>query len=269
MPLIHPTAVISPKAMLADDVIVEALAVLDDDVQVESGTIVGSSTRLFSGVRIGKNVKISPMVSIGGEPQDKKFAGEPSNVFVGDNTQIREFVTINRGTSATGKTTVGANCLLMAYVHVAHDCIIGNQVILSNCVQLAGHVSIGDYAILGGMVPVHQFVQIGAHCMIGGAFRVPKDVPPYVLAAGHPLSFAGLNVIGLRRRGFTSDQINTLKQLFRMLFQSSFNVSQAIEEMNARYADDKFAAELNAFVKASKRGLMPGRSRLQQEEDVL
>ena len=259
------TAAVSPKAQLADDVTVEAFAVIDDDVAVESGSIIGSSTRLFSGTRVGKNVKISPMVSIGGEPQDKKFSGEPSNVFIGNDTVIREFATINRGTAATGKTTVGSNCLIMAYAHVAHDGVIGDNVILSNAVQLAGHVHVGDYAILGGMVPVHQFVQIGAHCMIGGGFRVPKDVPPYVMATGHPLSYSGLNVVGLRRRGFTSDQIGTLKQLYHLLFRSKYNVSQAVAEMEQSFSNDRFAQEIMSFVKASKRGLMPGRARQSEE----
>jgi UDP-N-acetylglucosamine acyltransferase len=269
MPNIHSTAVVSPKARIADDVKIEAHVVIDDDVTVDSGTLIGSSTRLFSGTRIGKNVKISPMVSIGGEPQDKKFSGEPSNVFIGDSTMIREFVTVNRGTAATGKTTVGGNCLIMAYAHVAHDCVVGDNVILSNCVQLAGHVHVGDYAILGGMVPVHQFVHIGAHCMIGGGFRVPKDVPPYVLATGHPLSFTGLNVVGLRRRGFTSEQITTLRKLYHLLFRSTFNVSQAVSEMQRSFADDIYAKELIAFIGDSKRGLMPGRARSSEDTSDL
>lgn len=269
MPLIHPNAVVSKDARLADDVSVDAFAVIDGDVEIGAGSWIGSSTRIFSGARIGEHVKISPMVSIGGEPQDKKFSGEPSNVFIGDNTMVREFVTINRGTSATGKTTIGANCLIMAYAHVAHDCVVGDQVILSNCVQLAGHVHVGDYAILGGMVPVHQFVHIGRHCMIGGAFRVPKDVPPYVLAAGHPLTFAGLNVVGLRRRGFSAEQIRTLKQLYYMLFKSELNVSQAVEEMCRQFQGDLYADEIAEFVRSSKRGLMPGRARAREEEEAL
>lgn len=269
MAKVHQSATVSPKSRLADDVVVDAYAVIDDDVEIGSGTWVGSSSRLFSGVRIGQNVKISPMVSIGGEPQDKKFSGEPSNVFVGDNTMLREFVTISRGTAATGKTVVGANCLLMAYAHVAHDCIVGDQVILSNCVQLAGHVHVGDFAILGGMVPVHQFVHIGRHCMIGGAFRVPKDVPPYVMAAGHPLSYAGLNVIGLRRRGFSSDEIRTLKKIYGLIFRSSHNVSQAMEQIAKEFGGDNYAAEITAFVKSSKRGLMPGRNRAREEDETI
>lgn len=269
MPKIHSTAIVSSKARIADDVTIEPYVVIDDDVEVGAGTSIGASTRLFNGVRIGQNVRISPLVSIGGEPQDKKFSGEPTNVFIGDNTMIREFVTINRGTASTGRTRVGSNCLIMAYAHVAHDCVVGDQVILSNCVQLAGHVHVGDFAILGGMVPVHQFVHIGAHCMIGGAFRVPKDVPPYVLAAGHPLSFAGLNVVGLRRRGFTTENIRMLKQLYHMLFQSAMNVGQALEEIQNLHKGDNFADEIVGFVKASKRGLMPGRARVREEEESL
>ncbi len=266
MPKIHPLASVSPKARIADNVIIDAFVVIDEDVEIGSGTWIGSSSRLFSGVRVGENVKISPMVCLGGEPQDKKFGGEPSNVFIGNDTVLRECVTVNRGTAATGKTTVGANCLIMAYAHVAHDCVVGDQVILSNAVQLAGHVHVGDWAILGGMVPVHQFVHIGRHCMIGGAFRVPKDVPPYVLAAGHPLTYHGLNVVGLRRRGFSSEQVSTLKTLFHMLFLSELNVGQAVEEMMKKHGSSDFAKELVEFVSASKRGLMPGRARSFSEE---
>ncbi|MBK6910098.1 MAG: acyl-ACP--UDP-N-acetylglucosamine O-acyltransferase [bacterium] len=268
MPKIHPQAIVSPKALVADDVIIEAFAVIDDNVEIGSGTTIGSSTRLFAGTHIGKNVRISPMVAIGGEPQDKKFSGEPTNVFIGDDTQIREFVTVSRGTAATGKTTVGSNCLIMAYAHIAHDCAVGDNVILANCVQLAGHVHVDDYAILGGMVPVHQFVHIGRHCMIGGGFRVPKDVPPYVLATGHPLAYTGLNVIGLRRRGYTTDQIRMLKQLYFALFQSAMNVSQALEEIADVHGDDPFAQEILEFVRISKRGLMPGPARRHEPEDM-
>ncbi|NUO18081.1 acyl-ACP--UDP-N-acetylglucosamine O-acyltransferase [bacterium] len=269
MSRIHHTAQVSPNAELGDNVVIDAYAVIDEDVSIGDHTWIGSSSRIFSGVRIGSGVKVSPMVSIGGEPQDKKFTGEPSNVFVGDNTILREFVTINRGTAATGKTTVGSNCLIMSYAHIAHDCRVGDQVILSNCVQLAGHVHVGDYAILGGMVPVHQFVHIGRHCMIGGAFRVPKDVPPYVLAAGHPLSYMGLNVIGLRRRGFTNDQIRMLKEIYLLLFRSEYNVSQAVNEISRRFEGHEYEKEITEFVRASKRGLMPGRSRNKVEEESI
>jgi len=265
MPKIHPQAIVSPKAQVADNVVVEAFAVIDDGVEIGSGTIIGSGTRLYSGTHIGKNVKISPMVAIGGEPQDKKFSGEPTDVFIGDDTQLREFVTVNRGTAATGKTMVGANCLIMSYAHVAHDCRVGDNVILANCVQLAGHVHVDDWAILGGMVPVHQFVHIGRHCMIGGGFRVPKDVPPYVLATGHPLAYTGLNVVGLRRRGFTTENVRTLKQLYFALFQSAMNVSQALTEIADVHGDDPFAQEILEFVRVSKRGLMPGPARRQEQ----
>jgi len=266
---IHPLASVSPKAKLAESVKVDAFAVIDDDVEIGAGTWIGSSTRLFSGVRIGENVKISPLVSIGGEPQDKKFSGEPTNVFIGNDNVIRECVTINRGTASTGRTVIGSNCLIMAYAHVAHDCVVGDQVILSNGVQLAGHVHVGDWAILGGMVPVHQFVKIGRHCMIGGAFRVPKDVPPYILAAGHPLTYHGLNVVGLRRRGFGSEQVSTLKTLFHMLFLSELNVSQALDEMSKKHGNSDYAKEIIDFVKTSKRGLMPGRARSYSEDGGL
>ncbi|MCB9357118.1 MAG: acyl-ACP--UDP-N-acetylglucosamine O-acyltransferase [Calditrichaeota bacterium] len=266
MSKIHPLAAVSEHARIADDVVIDAFAVVDDDVEIGEGSWIGSSSRLFSGVRVGKRVKVSPMVSLGGEPQDKKFGGEKSNVFIGDDTVLREFVTVNRGTAATGRTTIGANCLVMSYAHVAHDCAIGDQVILANGVQLAGHVTVGDWAILGGLVPVHQFVHIGRHCMIGGGFRVPKDVPPYVLAAGSPLSFMGLNVVGLRRRGFKPEHIAALRETFYVLFRSGLNTSQAVDRIQKIGDSFGYADEIVNFIKASKRGLMPGRAKATQEE---
>ncbi|MCL4304604.1 acyl-ACP--UDP-N-acetylglucosamine O-acyltransferase [bacterium] len=266
MPIIHPHASVSASAIIADDARVDAFAVIDDDVEIGEGSWIGSSARLFSGVRIGRNVKISPMVSLGGEPQDKKFGGEKTRVYIGDDSVLREFVTVNRGTAATGRTVVGANCLIMSYAHIAHDCVVGDQVILANGVQLAGHVHVDEWAILGGLVPVHQFVHIGRHCMIGGGFRVPKDVPPYVLAAGQPLAYRGLNVIGLRRRGFSAEQIKTIRDIYHLLYRSGQNTSQAVKRILDLHGDSEYAAELAEFIKSSRRGLMPGRSHFSQEE---
>ncbi|MCC6476012.1 acyl-ACP--UDP-N-acetylglucosamine O-acyltransferase [bacterium] len=264
---VHPTAIVSPRAKIGEGVIIEPYAVIDEDVEIGEGTRIGSSTRIFAGTHIGANNKISPMVAIGGEPQDKKFAGEPTEVFIGDNNVIREFVTISRGTTATKKTIIGNGCLLMAYAHVAHDCVIGDEVILANCVELAGHVHVDDFAIMGGMVPVHQFVHIGKYCMIGGGFRVPKDVPPYLLAAGQPLSYTGLNVVGLKRRGFTSERIQELKSVYKILFRSSYNVRQAIERIETQFASEDAKAIIE-FVKTSKRGLIPGRHAAINEADL-
>lgn len=264
---VHPSAIVAPSARLGEGVVIEPYAVIDDNVEIGEGTRIGSSTRIFSGTHIGTNNKISPLVSIGGEPQDKKFAGEPTEVFIGDNNVIREFVTISRGTTATAKTVIGSGCLLMAYAHVAHDCVIGDEVILANCVELAGHVHVDDFAIMGGMVPVHQFVHIGKYCMIGGGFRVPKDVPPFLLAAGSPLSYTGLNVVGLKRRGFSMERIQELKSIYKILFRSSHNVRQAVEKIEKEFSseDSKMILE---FIRTSKRGLIPGRHASNSEQDI-
>ena len=258
MAKIHPTAVVSPQAELADDVIVEAYAVIDGDVRVGAGCRISTSVRLHSGVRLGERVRVFHAAALGGEPQDLKYAGEPTELFVGDDTTIREFCTLNRGTTATGRTVIGNNCLLMAYTHVAHDCVVGSNVVMANAVNLAGHVEVEDWAILGGMVPVHQFVRIGRHCMVGGGLRVPKDVPPYILAGGQPLRYFGLNSVGLRRRGFSPETRGTLKHAYRLLFQSKLNTKQALDKIRAECGDREEVRNLLAFVEKSKRGLLPG-----------
>lgn len=233
MSQIHPTAIISPQAELADDVAVGPHTIIEDDVKVGRGTRIASNVLLASGARLGENVRISHGAVIGTEPQDLKFGGEKTWVEVGDNTVVREYATINRGTKAHGTTSVGKDCFLMAYSHIAHDCVVGNNVILANAVNLAGHVEIDDYAIIGGVVPVHQFVKIGAHCMIGGGFRVPQDVCPYSLCGGYPMRVMGLNSIGLRRRGFPKETVATIEKTFKILFFSKLNTSQAVERIHA------------------------------------
>ena len=203
----QPLAYIHPDAKIAPTVVIEPFVSIDKNVEIGEGTRIGSNVTIMEGVRIGKNCTIFPGAVIGAIPQDLKFQGEDTLVIIGDNTTIRECVTIHRGTASKGRTVVGDNCLIMAYCHVAHDCVVGNHVIMSNATQLAGEVVIDDYAVIGGGSLVHQFTRIGAHAMLQGGSRVTKDVPPYVKAGRDPLSYAGVNSIGLRRRGFTNEQI--------------------------------------------------------------
>jgi UDP-N-acetylglucosamine acyltransferase len=216
--MIQPLAYVSPEAKLAQNVMIDPFVTIHKNVEIGEGSWIASNVTIMEGARIGKNVKIFPGAVISAIPQDLKFDGEPSLTIIGDNTVIRESVTINRGTSASGKTIIGSNCLLMAYVHVAHDCVVGENSILANAVQLAGHVEIGESAILGGLSAVHQFVKIGSHVMISGGSLVRKDVPPYSKAAREPLSYEGVNSIGLRRRGFTSEKIAEIQEIYRILY---------------------------------------------------
>jgi UDP-N-acetylglucosamine acyltransferase len=253
---IHSTAIVSPRAELGENVTVGPYAVIEDNVQVGEGSTVGSSVQLASGAVIGRNVKIFHSAVIGTIPQDLKFGGEETKVVIGDNTTVREFATVNRGTAAHGETTVGQGCMLMAYSHVAHDCILGDNVILANAVNLAGHCEIGDCAILGGVLPVHQFVKIGAHAMIGGGFRVQQDVCPYSLAAGYPLRIVGLNAIGLRRRGFKREVIHTLEAAFKLLFFSELNTSQAVERIRNEIELTTEVKVILDFIEKSDRGMI-------------
>ncbi len=252
---IHPTAIVSPKAELADDVTVGPHTIIEDDVTIGKGSQIASSVLLAGGARLGEHVKISHGAVIATQPQDLKFGGEITQVEIGDNTVIREYATINRGTKAHGTTTVGKDCLLMAYSHVAHDCIIGDNVILANAVNLAGHIEIDDYAIIGGVVPVHQFVKIGAHSMIGGGFRVPQDVAPYSLCGGYPLRVMGLNSIGLRRRGFSKETVATIEKTFKILFFSKLNTSQAVERIHAEIEIIPEVQLILDFLNRSNRGI--------------
>src|SRR5690606_1304442 len=222
---------IHANAKLGKNVTVEAFTSIHDDVEIGDGTWIGSNVTIYPGARIGKNCKVFPGAVISAVPQDLKFQGEESTVEIGDNTTIRECVTINRGTVDKQTTKVGESCLLMAYVHIAHDCIIGNHVIIANSVQVAGDVSIDEWAIIGGSSAIHQFVRIGMHSLVSGGSLVRKDVPPYTKAAREPLSYAGVNSLGLRRRGFTSDTINHIQEVYRYLFLNSLNNSRALEEI--------------------------------------
>ncbi|MFQ5608352.1 MAG: acyl-ACP--UDP-N-acetylglucosamine O-acyltransferase [Candidatus Zixiibacteriota bacterium] len=254
--MIHPAACVSPGADVAPDATIGPGAIIEDDVVIGPGCRIDSYAKIASGARLGANVRVAHGAAVGTEPQDLKFAGEKSELIVGDNTIIREYATLNRGTVERGETVVGARCLLMAYSHVAHDCLLGDHVILANGVQLAGHVEIGDCAILGGLVPVHQFVKIGKHVMVGGGFRVTQDICPFALTAGLPLKVTGLNKIGLSRRSFPPDEIATLQSAFKLLFFSRLNTTQAVERIKSEVELILSVRELLHFIESSTRGLI-------------
>ncbi len=254
----QPLAYIHPQAKIARNVVIEPFCTIHQNVVIEEGTWIGSNVTIFEGARIGKNCKIYPGAVISGTPQDLKYNGEETEAIIGDNTVIRECVTISRGTNDKMKTVIGKNCLLMAYVHIAHDCIIGDNCILANSVQVAGHVHIDDYAIIGGATAVHQFVKVGAHVMISGGSLVRKDVPPYTKAAREPLSYSGINSIGLRRRGFSSEKIMEIQEIYRYLYLKGLNNSKAIELIELELSPSKERDEIVRFVRNSDRGVMKG-----------
>ncbi len=254
----QPLAFIHPDAKIGPNVVIEPFVTIDKNVEIGEGTRIGSNATILDGARIGKNCTIFPGAVISAVPQDLKFQGEESLAIVGDNTTIREYVTINRGTKAKGKTVVGSDCLLMAYVHVAHDCVIGDRVILVNSVQVAGEVVIDDWAIIGGISAIHQFVHVGSHVMVSGGSLVSKDIPPYVKAGRDPLSYAGVNSIGLRRRNFNNDQIRDIQNIYRVLFQRGLNYTQAVERIEAELPASKERDEIILFVRNSKRGIIKG-----------
>ncbi len=249
---------IHPNAKIGKNVIIEPFVSIHDDVEIGDDTWIGSNAVIMSGARIGKSCKIFPGAVISAIPQDLKFAGEKTYVEIGNNTTIRECVTVNRGTAARGKTIVGNNCLLMAYSHVGHDCEIGNNVILGNATQIAGEVEIDDFAILSSSVLVHQFSKIGCHVMISGQSKVKKDVPPYVTVAYDPIAYAGLNSVGLRRRQFSSEVINTIAEIYRILYASNLNVKNALETIEEQIPASKERDVIINFIKNSERGIMKG-----------
>jgi UDP-N-acetylglucosamine acyltransferase len=261
----QPLAYVNPQARVAPNVVIEPFVTIDKNVVIEEGTWIGSNVTIMEGARIGKNCRIFPGAVISAVPQDLKFAGEDTIVKIGNNTTIREYVTINRGTRASYETVIGDNTLLMAYVHIAHDCVIGNNVILANAANLAGHITIDDWAIVGGMVAIHQFVRIGAHCMVSGGSLVRKDVPPYTKAAREPLSYVGVNSIGLRRRGFTAEQITNMQDIYRIIYLKGYNVSQAVEIIEADTPATPERDEILSFISNSSRGIMKGYSKLKEK----
>ena len=253
---IHPTAIISPDAEIAEDVDIGAFAIVGDGCSIGAGSVIAPRVTLERNVTLGRSVKVGVGTVLGGAPQDLKYAGEETTVEVDDGTMIREYATINRGTAHSFKTTVGKNCLLMSYVHIAHDCRIGNGVILSNVVQLAGHVAIEDKAIISGMSAVHQFARIGRHSFIGGMSRVSKDIPPFLKAVGNPVKLYGLNTVGLQRSGMDEATILELKRAYRLLFRSDLNLTQAIERAQSDLESLPEVQELIRFVEASERGVV-------------
>jgi UDP-N-acetylglucosamine acyltransferase len=255
--LISPRADVDPGATIGDGVRVGSFAVIEADVEIGDGVEIYPHAHISSGARIGRECKVFTGAAIGGVPQDLKFAGESTLAIVGDRTVVREYVTIHRGTLAHGITVVGSDCLLMAYCHVAHDCEIGDHVIMANAVQLGGHVHIDDWAIIGGLTGVHQFERIGKHAMVGAGFRVMKDVPPYALAGNQPLGFSGVNVIGLQRRGFSEESIETIKKVYRLIYQSGMNMGEGVERASLSFNGMPEVEEILAFYRASERGVIP------------
>ena len=256
--MIQPLAYVNPGAKIADTVVIEPFVTIHKNVEIGEGTWIGSNVTIMEGVRIGKNCRIFPGAVISAIPQDLKYQGEETTTEIGDNTTIRECVTINKGTAAKNKTVVGSNCLLMAYSHIAHDTIVGNNVIIGNGSQIAGEVIIHDYAILSGLVAVHQFVNIGPHVMISGGSLVRKDVPPYTKAAREPLSYEGVNSIGLRRRGFTSEKIAEIQEIYRNLYLRGLNNAKALTKIETEMPATQERDEIISFIRASDRGVMKG-----------
>ncbi len=254
----QPLAYIHPGAKIARNVVVEPFTTIHNNVIIESGTWIGSNVTIMEGARIGKNCRIFPGAVISAIPQDLKFEGEDSLTVIGDNTTIRECVTVNRGTNATGKTIIGSNCLVMATAHIAHDCSIGDYAIIVNGVALGGHVTVGNYAIIGGLAAVHQFIHIGEHAMISGGSLVRKDVPPFTKAAKEPLSYVGINSIGLRRRGYSTEKIKEIQDIYRILYQKNYNTTQALEKIEAEMEATAERDDIITFIRNSQRGIMKG-----------
>lgn len=249
---------IHPEARIGENVVIEPFATIGKDVVIGDHTWIGPNACIMDGARIGRHCRIFPGAVVGAIPQDLKFEGEESLLEIGDHVTIREYCTLNRGTKANHRTKIGDHSLLMAYVHVAHDCIVGNHCILANNVGLAGHIEIGDWVVLGGFAAVHQFVKIGQHAMVGGGSLVRKDVPPYIKAAREPLSYVGVNSLGLRRRGFTSEQINRIQDVYRALFVRGNNTNQALKVIVEICPDSEERGAILSFIGDSQRGLLRG-----------
>jgi UDP-N-acetylglucosamine acyltransferase len=252
---VHETAVIDSTARLGPDVTIGPYSVIGPNVEVGAGTRVGAHVVIERDTVLGERCAVHTGAALGGDPQDLKYDGEPTRLVVGDRTVVREFVTLNRGTSASGQTTVGSDCLLMAYSHVAHDCVIGDRVILANAVNMGGHVILEEHVLIGGLTGVHQFVRVGAHAIVSGASAVRKDVPPYVKAAGNPMHLFGLNSVGLQRRGFSDPLRRTIKRLYRLFFQSNLNIGQAVETARTELEPYPEVLHFIEFVTTSERGI--------------
>ncbi len=254
----HGLRYIHPEAKIGENVIIEPFTTIAKDVVIGNGTWIGPNVSIMDGARIGSHCKIFPGAVIGAIPQDMKFNGEYSTVELGDFVTIREYCTLNRGTKASHRTIIGEHALLMAYVHIAHDCRIGRKCVLANGVTLAGHIEVGEYAILGGLVAVHQFVKIGDHAFVGGGSLVRKDIPPYVKAAREPLSYAGVNSVGMRRRGFTTERIHHVQDIYRILFVKGYNTTQAVQIIETTFHATTEREYILEFLRTADRGVMKG-----------
>jgi UDP-N-acetylglucosamine acyltransferase len=261
---IHTDAHIDPAAVLAADVTVGPGAVIEAGVQVAAGSVIGHHAWLSGETIIGEGCQIFPYAVVGVIPQDLKFQGEATRTLLGRNTVVREFATVHRGTAARGETVIGDECLIMAYAHVAHDCVLGSRVIISNSTQLAGHIDIGDWAIVGGMTAVQQFVRIGAHAFVGGMTRIIKDVPPFVVVADIPTYAVGINIEGLRRRGFTPEVRTALGHAFHLIYRQGLTPVDAATRMLEEFPAVPEIAQMAEFLRTAERGIMPGRSQLRE-----
>ncbi|MBS1912565.1 MAG: acyl-ACP--UDP-N-acetylglucosamine O-acyltransferase [Bacteroidetes bacterium] len=255
--MISPLASVHPDAVIGEGVRIDPFAVIEADVVIGNGVHIQPHVHLCPGARIGNECVIFTGASIGAVPQDLKFGGENTLAIIGDRTMVREYVTVHRGTLARRRTVVGSDCLLMAYTHVAHDCIVGDHVILANAVQLGGHVEVDDWAIIGGLTGVHQFERVGKHAMVGAGFRVMKDVPPFALAGSQPLAFTGINSIGLRRRGFSEETIKTIDDVYRLIYQSGYNIGDGTAKAGEAFSHCEEARDIIEFIRTSKRGIIP------------
>ena len=254
----QPLAYVHPGAKIAKNVVIEPFTTIHNNVVIGEGTWIGSNVTIMEGARIGKNCSIFPGAVISAIQQDKKFDDEDTITVIGDNTTIRECVTINRGTTDRMKTVIGKNCWIMAYCHIAHDCIVGDNCIFSNNSTLAGHINVGDHVVLAGMAAIQQFCSIGKHAFVTGGSLVRKDVPPFVKAGREPLSYVGINSIGLRRRGFTTEKIREIQDIYRILYQKNLNNSQAVAIIEAEMQATAERDEILEFIKNSQRGIMKG-----------
>ncbi len=264
--MIHPLTYIHPDAKIAPNVKIDPFTTVHKNVEIGEGTWIGSNVTIMEGARIGKNCRIFPSTVISAIPQDLKFKGEDTLTIIGDNCTIRECVTINRGTADRNKTKIGNNCLIMAYSHIAHDCIVGNNCIFSNNTTLAGHIEVGDNVVLAGLTAVQQFVRIGSHSFVTGGSLVRKDVPPYVKAAREPLSYVGVNSVGLKRKGFSLQQINHILDIYRILYVRGYNVSTAVSIIEAEIPVSDERDEIITFVRETGRGIMRGYTRRHNED---
>jgi len=247
--------VIGSRAVLGEDVVIGPYSVIEDDVVIGDRTVLGSHVHIADGARIGSGCRISTGAVLATEPQDLKYSGEKTYLHIGDRTVIREFVTLNRGTKASGKTVVGSDNLIMAYVHAGHDCVIGDHVVIANSVQFGGHCEVGDYAVIGGLAGIHQFVRIGKYAMVGGIARAALDVPPYVMAGGHSVfRYEGLNIIGLKRRGFSPEQIRTIRDVYRTIFQSGMLLGNALETVQRDFPPTPEVVEILGFFDSNRSG---------------